>query len=119
MKPREDAMPLPAITFLTQDEVRQRFAVISSKRARALFQLASHPGLRASAVSLLQREDVYTKPGRIDIPRVKGSLAKTSPLQPEDLRLVRASLRSRADDAPSLSLSTRGIPPWNAARIGI
>jgi len=110
MKPREDAMPLPAITFLTQDEVRQRFAVISSKRARALFQLASHPGLRASAVSLLQRGDVYTKPGRIDIPRVKGSLAKTSPLQPEDLRLVRASLRSRADDAPSLLLSTRGIP---------
>jgi integrase len=53
---------------------------------RALFQLAYPHGLRASEVSLLQRDDVHAKQGRIDIPRVKGSLAKTSPLQPEDLR---------------------------------
>jgi len=110
MEPRQDATPLPAITFLTQDEVRQLFAVITGKRDRALLQLAYHHGLRASEVSLLQHTDVHEKPGRIYIPRVKGSIAKTYPMQPEDVRLVRAYLRTREDDSPYLFISTRGIP---------
>ena len=65
MKTRLDATPLPEITFLTQDEVRWLFAVIPGKRDRALFQLAYHHGLRASEVSLLQRDDVHAKQGRI------------------------------------------------------
>jgi site-specific recombinase XerD len=96
--------------FLTQDEVRRLLAVITDKRDRALFQLAYHHGLRASEVSLLQHADVHEKQGRIDIPRVKGSIAKIYPLQPEDVQLVRAYLRTRADDSPSLFISTRGIP---------
>jgi integrase len=98
------------ITFLTQDEVRRLFTVITGKRDRALFQLAYHHGLRASEVSLLQRDDVHAKQGRIYVPRVKGSIAKTYPLQPEDLRLVRAYLRTRTDDSPYLFISSRGIP---------
>ena len=90
--------------------MRRLFAVITGKRDRALFQLAYHHGLRASEVSLLQRDDVHAKQGRIYIPRVKGSIAKTYPLQPEDLRLVRAYLRTREDDSPYLFISTRGIP---------
>jgi integrase/recombinase XerD len=109
MKPRQDATPPPEITFLTQDEVRRLFAVITSKRDRALFQLAYHHGLRASEVSLLQRDDIYEKQGRIYIPRVKGSIAKTYPMQPEDVRLVRAYLRTRDDDSPYLFISMRGI----------
>jgi hypothetical protein len=35
MKPRQDATPPPEITFLTQDEVRRLFAVITGKRDRA------------------------------------------------------------------------------------
>ena len=31
-------------------------------------------------------------------------------MQPEDVRLVRAYLRTRADDSPYLFISTRGIP---------
>ena len=92
MKPYQDATSLPEITFLTQDDVRRLFVVITSKRDRALFQLAYHHGLRASEVSLFQRDDVHAKQGRIDIPRVKGSLAKTYPLQPDDLRCLRAYL---------------------------
>src|SRR3977135_530986 len=65
------------------------------------------PGLRASEVSLLQRDDVHAKQGRIYIPCVKGSIAKTYPLQPEDLRLVRAYLRTREDDSPFLFISSR------------
>jgi integrase/recombinase XerD len=110
MEPRQDATPLPDITFLTQDEVRRLFAAIPGKRDRALFQLAYHHGLRASEVSLLQRADVHEKQGRIYIPRVKGSIAKTYPMQPDDARLVRAYLRTRADDSPYLFISTRGIP---------
>ena len=117
MKHRQDTTIPSAITFLTQDEVRRLFAVISGKRDRALFQLAYHHGLRASEVSLLQREDVHAKQGRIYIPRVKGSIAKTYPLQPEDLRLVRAYLRTRQDDSPYL-LSPPAVSPWNAGRIG-
>ena len=98
------------MTFLTQEEVRRLFAVIMDKRDRALFQLAYHHGLRASAVSLLQREDLNTQQGRIYIPRVQGSIAKTSPLQPEDVRRLRAYLRTRRDDVPSLFISSRGIP---------
>ena len=110
MKPRKDATPLPEITFLTQDEVRRLFAAITGKRDRALFHLAYHHGLRASEVSLLHRDDIHEKQGRIYISRVKGSIAKTYPLQPGDLRLVRAYLRTREDDSPSLFISTRGIP---------
>src|SRR5262249_5830623 len=110
MEPRQDTTTPSEITFLTQDEVRRLFAVIPGKRDRTLFQLAYHHGLRASEVSLLQRDDVHAKQGRIYIPRVKGSIAKTYPLQPEDLRLVRAYLRTRQDDSPSLFISTRGIP---------
>jgi integrase/recombinase XerD len=110
MELRQDAVPLPAITFLTQDEVRRLFGVITGKRDRALFQLAYHHGLRASEVSLLQRDDIHEKQGRIYIPRVKGSIAKIYPLQPEDLRLVRAYLRTREDDSPYLFITSRGIP---------
>src|ERR1700730_3477549 len=106
----KDTTTLPDITFLTQDEVRRLFAVITGKRDRALFQLAYHHGLRASAVSLLQRADVHEQQGRIYIPRVKGSTAKTYPMQPEDLRLVRAYLRTREDDSPYLFISSRSIP---------
>src|SRR5438094_8239640 len=83
MEHRQDTTTPPAITFLTQDEARRLFAVISGKRDRALFQLAYHHGLRASEVSLLQRDDVHAKQGRIYIPRVKGSIAKTYPMQPK------------------------------------
>jgi site-specific recombinase XerD len=110
MNSHQDSTPLPAITFLTQDEVRRLFAVIPGKRDHALFQLAYHHGLRASEVSLLQRDDVHEKQGRIFIPRVKGSIAKTYPMQPADLRCLRAYLRTREDDSPYLFISTRGIP---------
>ncbi len=110
MRPCQNATPPPEITFLTQDEVGRLLAMITSKRDRALFQLAYHHGLRASEVSLLQRDDVPEKQGRIYIPRVKGSIAKTYPLQPEDLRRIRAYLRTREDDSPYLFISTRGIP---------
>ena len=61
-------------------------------------------------MSLLQRNDIHEKQDRIYIPRVKGSIAKTYPLQPDDLRCLRAYLRTREGDSPSLFISSRGIP---------
>ena len=46
------------INFLTQDELRQLFKVIRSKRDKAIFLVAYRHGLRASEVGLLQRADV-------------------------------------------------------------
>jgi type 1 fimbriae regulatory protein FimB len=109
MRPPPDTTSPPDITLLTQEEVRRLFAVISGKRDRALFQLAYHHGLRASEVSLLQRDDIHAKQGRIYIPRVKGSIAKTYPMQPEDLRLVRAYLRTREDDSPDNAIIYKGL----------
>lgn len=80
-------MPRP-ITFLTQDEVRRLFAAIDGKRDRTLFRLAYHHGLRASEVSLLLRDDLNRKQGRIFIHRVKGSIAKAYPIEPDDLRRI-------------------------------
>lgn len=98
------------ITYLTQDELRSLFAVIKSKRDKTLFQLAYHHGLRASEVSLLQRDDINEKQGRIYIRRVKGSISKAYPIQPEDSRLIRSYLRTRKDDSPYLFISNRGMP---------
>ena len=118
MKPRQDAAPPPAITFLTQDEVRRLLAVIPGKRDRALFQLAYHHGLRASEVSLLHRDDIHAKPGRIYIPRVKGSLAKPIPY---NRRTSGSSGRicGPARMTRRISLSPPAVSPWNAGRIGI
>ena len=68
-------------------------------RDRALFPLVYHHGLRASEVSLLQRQDIHDGQSRIYLS-----------LQPEDLRRLRAYLRTRKDDSPALCISARGLP---------
>ncbi len=89
------------VTFLTQDEVKRLFAVIKRKRDRALFTLAYHHGLRASEVGLLQITDLDLKQGRISIHRVKDSSSGVYPLQPSDMKLIRAYLRERSDGTDS------------------
>lgn len=64
------------VVFLSQDELRKLFAVIPGHGDRAIFPLAYHHGLRASEVSLLLREDVDRRRGRIRIHRLKGSIPR-------------------------------------------
>ena len=109
------------ITFLTQDEVKRLFAGIKGKRDRALFSLAYHHGLRASEVGLLQTTDLDLKQGRISIHRVKDSSSGVYPLQPSDMKLIRAYLREREDTSPYLFVSNRMVPIhrhtlWDAMR---
>ncbi|MGV8118475.1 MAG: tyrosine-type recombinase/integrase [Candidatus Xenobiia bacterium LiM19] len=61
-------------------------------------------------MSLLQRYDLDVRQGRIYIPRVNGSIARTYPIQPEDLRRLRSYLNTRDDDSPYLFISNRGTP---------
>jgi site-specific recombinase XerD len=98
------------LQFLTQDELKHLFAVITEKRDKALFLLAYRHGLRASEIGHLQRADVDLKQGRITIHRLKGSLSGIYPLQPDVIKLLRAYLRSRADSSPYLFISNRGVP---------
>ena len=53
--------PERIIHFLTQDELRQLFKVIRSKRDKVIFLTAYRHGLRASEIGLLQRADVDVK----------------------------------------------------------
>src|SRR5215211_5854474 len=98
------------IHFLTQDELRQLFKVIRSKRDKAIFLMAYRHGLRASEIGLLQRADVDAKQGRISIHRLKGSISGMYPMQPNVLKAIRSYLRTRADESPYLFLSNRDVP---------
>jgi integrase len=98
------------ISFLTQEETKQLFAVISSKRDTAIFLTAYRPGLRTSELGLLQRTDVDLKRGRITIHRLKGSLSGVYPLQPDEQKCIRSWLLSREDESPYLFVSNRNVP---------
>jgi len=98
------------IHFLTQDELRQLFKVIRSKRDKAIFLVAYRHGLRASEIGLLQRADVDAKQGRISIHRLQGSISGVYPMQPDAQKAVRSYLRTRADESPYLFLSNRRVP---------
>jgi integrase len=98
------------INFLTQDELRQLFKVIRSKRDKAIFLVVYRHGLRASEIGLLQRADVDAKQGRISIHRLKGSISGVYPMQPDVLKAIRSYLRTRADESPYLFLSKRQVP---------
>jgi integrase len=104
---RQDAR---TIDFLTQDELRQLFKIVQSKRDKAIFLVAYRHGLRASEIGLLQRADVDVKQGRISIHRLKGSISGVYPMQPDVLKAIRSYLRTRDDESPYLFLSNRNVP---------
>jgi site-specific recombinase XerD len=98
------------IKFLTLDEWRSLFSVITSKRDRALFLIAYRHGLRASEVGMLRRDDVQEKRMQMMVHRLKGSLSGLHPLQPDEARLLKSYLKSRRDDSPVLFLSRNNQP---------
>jgi hypothetical protein len=75
--------------YLTQDEVRQFFAVISSRRDRALFAVIYRYGLRVDEATMLIR-------------RLKNGLGGEKPLWRHTAKLLRAYFRVRKDVGPHL-----------------
>src|SRR5215216_8082991 len=93
------------INFLTQDEMHRLLDAIDSKRDYAIFLLAYRHGLRASEVGLLRVADLDLKQYRLRIHRLKNSLAGLHPLQPDELKALKAYLKERRSNAPALFLS--------------
>jgi site-specific recombinase XerD len=99
-----------SINFLTQDEMRRLLSAIDSKRDYAITLLAYRHGLRASEVGMLHVTDLDLKQYRLRIHRLKNSLAGIHPLQPDEVKALKAYLKERASDAPSLFLSRNDTP---------
>ena len=110
MPPTTKAARLASIKFLTADEIRRLFAVLDTKRDRALFLLAYRHGLRASEVGLLHVTDVDLKRLRIMVHRLKGSLPGEHPLQPDEAKAIKAWVKARDTDSPILFTSARNDP---------
>lgn len=98
------------IKFLTQDETTRLMKAITDKRHRAIFLIAYRHGLRASEVGMLQKSDVNIKQMRIMIHRLKGSLSGEHPMQADEVKAIKAYLRTRDDESPILFTSKRGDP---------
>src|SRR5919108_3272010 len=99
-----------SINFLTQDEMRRLLSAIDSKRDYAIVLLAYRHGLRASEVGLLRRDDFDLKQYRLRIHRLKNSLAGIHPLQPDEVKALKAYMKERTSSAPSLFLSRNDTP---------
>lgn len=98
------------VKFLTFDETKRLFKNITSKRDKAIFLLAYRHGLRASEVGLLRKSDVDLKTLRVMLHRKKGSLSGEHPLQADEVRALKAYLKTREDSLPYLFPSRKGSP---------
>src|SRR5919197_2060955 len=94
-----------SINFLTQDETPRLLDVMDVKRDYAIFLLAYRHGLRASEVGMIRRDNLDLKQYRLRIHRLKNSLAGLHPLQPDEVKAVKAYLKERQSNAPALFLS--------------
>jgi len=101
---------LAKIKFLNDTETRRLFAVISSKRDRAMFLIAYRHGLRASEVGLLQLADLDFNNLHIMIRRTNRSHSGEHPLQLDERRALKSYLDSRDRTSLVLFLSVRGDP---------
>jgi site-specific recombinase XerD len=99
-----------SINFLTQDEMRRLLSAIDSKRDQAMFLLAYRHGLRASEMGMLRTADLDLKQYRLRIQRLKNSLAGLHPLQPDELKTLKAYLKERQSNAPAIFLSRNDTP---------
>jgi type 1 fimbriae regulatory protein FimB len=104
--------PTETIRFLTLEELARLFATTrANPRDRALFLLAYRHGLRASEVGLLRTDDIDFRAMRIMVHRVKGSHSGTHPMQPDEIKALRAHLREQpSPPSPILFPSNRRDP---------
>jgi integrase len=106
---------LDTITYFTPDELKRLFAVITSKRDKAIFLIGYRHGLRASEIGMLHITDLDFKRLRIKCNRKKGSFSGEHPFEADEVRIVKAYLKERKEhhrlsDNPLLFPSNRGTP---------
>jgi len=107
---RRAAERIDKIKFLSFEELRRLMAVVERKRDIALFLITYSQSFRASEIGTLRREDLNLKRMQIALSRVKRSLGGVHPMQPDEVRLLKAYLKSREDDSPILLPSNRFLP---------
>jgi integrase len=95
-------------SYLSQKQVRQLFASISSLRVRGLFAVAYAYGLRVGEIVLLDRDDIDLERGRIRIRRLKGGLSGERPIFRNLLPLLRQYLDCRRDQETALFIGLQG-----------
>ena len=109
------------IHYLTATQMRVLLGYIASapvyrngpkqnKRDFALFLIAYRHGLRASEVGLLRVADLDLTHHRIKIHRLKKSLSGEHPMQPDEVKAIKAYLRWREYESPYLFTSNRRAP---------
>jgi type 1 fimbriae regulatory protein FimB/type 1 fimbriae regulatory protein FimE len=108
-RPKRSRRRGETIKFLSMDEIRRLFSVITDRRNRALFLIAYRHGLRAGEMGLLQTDDLDFKNLRAMFHRLKGSFSGQHPLQPDEVRALKAHLKSRKSNMV-LFASSRGTP---------
>ena len=98
--------------FLTEGEITR--LLNSAKTSRygvrdhAMLLLMFRHGLRVSELTGARRADIDLDAGRVWIKRKKEGLSTNQPLQGDELRALRAYLRTRKDHLPWLFLSSQG-----------
>src|SRR5713226_9141349 len=94
--------------YLTREEVKRLFSVISTPRDRALFALIYHYGLRVEEATLLTLEDVNLKDLHIRVHRLKHGVSTQKPLWRHNAKLLRSYLRVRQDTGHWLFTGRQG-----------
>lgn len=98
------------IKYLTDQEIKRLFAVITNVRDRAIFRVAYHRGLRAGEVRLLQMDDYRPESKRLYVHRLKCRRIDTSGeyvLIDEENRALRAWIKERGSDQGPIFISNR------------
>ena len=96
-KKSKQATRIDKIKFLTRDEVKRFFAVVSDRRDKALLLLMYKRGLRASEPGILLMRDYDRKAGKLYVRRLKGSVSGLHLLQRDELRALNAWLKEREE----------------------
>lgn len=99
-------MQLPK--YLTQDELKRFFEVISSPRDKALFALIYHYGLRVEETTMIHLDNLDLKNHRIRIDRLKNGIGGEKPLWKHTAKLLRSYLRSRSNTTDYLFTGREG-----------
>jgi integrase/recombinase XerD len=95
--------------YLQPQEIEAFFAVITSKRDRALFRLVYHRGLRAHEPGLLDLSDFRDRDGVLYVKRGKGSISREHSLTDNELKALRSYIRDeRGKDPGPLFPSRQG-----------
>ena len=106
------AARIEKIKFLTPDELRRLLSVAkkNSMRDYALMLTGYRHGLRATEIGLLQVSDLDFRRMQMRIHRLKGSFGGEHLMQPDEVRVLKAWLKSRPHESPYIFTSNRNLP---------